>query len=240
MTPPPARAAVLLVHGAGGGAWEWNTWRRVLGAAAFDAVAPDLRPVAAGIAATRLADYVAQVDAALAALPRPRILVGASLGGLLALRCAAPADALVLVNPLPPAPLHDALPVATELPAVVAWGARASLAGTRAALPDASDGEAWFAFRRWRDESGAVLREARAGVAVARPRCPVLVLASSTDSDIACALSLRVANALGAASRVLEGASHVGALFGSHAVAAARETVTWLNVNSAREKFSDV
>ena len=58
------------------------------------------------VAATRLQDYQAQVRAALAALPRPRVLVGASLGGLLALDAAEGADAVVLVNPLPPVPWH--------------------------------------------------------------------------------------------------------------------------------------
>ena len=77
--------AVLLVHGAGGGGWEWNVWRGVWEAAGFRVAAPDLVPVRGDVAATRLQDYQAQVSAALAALPRPRVLVGASLGGLLAL-----------------------------------------------------------------------------------------------------------------------------------------------------------
>ena len=80
--------AVLLVHGAGGGGWEWNVWRGVLEAAGFQVAAPDLVPLRGDVAATRLQDYQAQVRAALAALPRPRVLVGASLGGLLALDAA--------------------------------------------------------------------------------------------------------------------------------------------------------
>jgi hypothetical protein len=233
MTMRRARASVLLVHGAGGGAWEWNTWRRVFAAAGYDASAIDLRPVDGGLAATRLSDYIAQTSAALDALPRPRVLVGASLGGLLAWRCSDAADALVLVNPLPPAPWHAGLPEVAAWPDVVAWGARASLAGTRAALPDSSEGEAFYAYRRWRDESGAVLREAHEGVAVVPPTCPVFVLASSLDTDVPSVLSLQVADAIGADAHVLEGASHVGALFGAHAIAAARETVTWLNVKFA-------
>ena len=60
------------------------------------------------VAATHIEDYQAQVRAALAALPRPRVLVGASLGGLLAAMNAGAADALVLVNPMPPRGLPDA------------------------------------------------------------------------------------------------------------------------------------
>ena len=82
-----ARAA-LFVHGAGGGGWEWNVWRGVFEAAGFHVEAPDLMPARSDVTATRLQDYQAQVRAALAALPRPRVLVGASLGGLLALNAA--------------------------------------------------------------------------------------------------------------------------------------------------------
>src|SRR5688500_5816290 len=97
--PPCALKHAVLVHGAGGGAWEWNVWRAVFAARGIDVVAPDLRPVAAGLAATGFGDYVGQVADALQALPRPRALVGASLGGLLALACQGQTDALVLINP---------------------------------------------------------------------------------------------------------------------------------------------
>jgi pimeloyl-ACP methyl ester carboxylesterase len=225
--------AVLMVHGAGGGGWEFNAWSRVFAAAGWQVRAPDLQPVAQGLAATRLDDYVAQVAAWLADLPRPRALVGASLGGLLALRCAGAVDALVLVNPLPPAPWQARLPAKPRSRPVEAWRARASLAGTRRALPDAGVGEAWFAFRRWRDESGAVLDEARAGVACDRPACPVLVVASRGDIDVPIEASHDVAQWCGADLQVLDHASHVGALLGGHATRAAADAVTWLNVKIA-------
>ena len=47
---------VLLVHGAGGGGWEWNLWRGVFEAADIAVVAPDLQLVAAGLAATGFGD----------------------------------------------------------------------------------------------------------------------------------------------------------------------------------------
>jgi esterase/lipase len=228
-----ARGAVLLLHGAGGGGWEWNTWVRVLDAAGWRACAPDLQAAAGGLAATTLADYAAQARAALDALPRPRVVAGASLGGLLALQCADAADALVLVNPLPPAPWHAQLPALVPSPSVVAWRARASLAGTRAALRDASDGDALYALRRWRDESGAVMDAARAGVAIELPRLPALVLASGDDADVPAATSAQLAHALGADFVELAGASHVGPLLGRDSAAIAARVVTWLNVKFA-------
>ena len=91
-----ARVAVC-VHGAGGGGWEWTIWARVLAARGWRVVAPDLLPAADGLAATALADYRAQVLAWCAQASPSPLLVGASLGGLLALSIAAQANARALV-----------------------------------------------------------------------------------------------------------------------------------------------
>lgn len=223
-----AARAALLVHGAGGGGWEWNLWRGVFEAAGFRVEAPDLMPAAAGLHATRFGDYQAQVGTALEALPRPRVLVGASLGGLLALGAAADADAVVLVNPLPPAPWHADVP-ARDWPDVVHWRRDARLAGTRRALRDTDEATALFAFRHWRDESGAVLREAQRGVAVARPACPVLCMVSDQDDDVPPAVTRAMAEAWGADVLQTLSASHVGPLLGRDAPAIAAQAVEWLN-----------
>lgn len=219
---------VLLMHGAGGGGWEWNLWRGVLAAAGLEVHTPDLQPAAAGLAATGFDDYARQVRSALAALPRPRAVVGASLGGLLALSSADVADAVAAVNPLPPAPWHAGLPP-RAWPEVVPWRRDARLPGTRRALPEADEATALFAFRHWRDESGAVLRQAHAGIAVERPACPVLFVLSRTDEDVPPAHGLAVADAWGAEVLRTISASHVGPLLGRHAPAIAAQAVEWLN-----------
>ncbi|WP_162250330.1 alpha/beta fold hydrolase [Pseudoxanthomonas sp. Root630] len=222
-----ARAA-LLVHGAGGGGWEWNVWRGVFESAGFQVAAPDLMPVRDGWAATRLEDYQAQVRASFAALPRPRVLVGASLGGLLALGAADGADALVMVNPLPPVPWHAGLP-ARDWPDVVPWRRDARLSGTRRALPGGDDATALFAFRHWRDESGAVLRDAQRGVAVVRPACPMVCVVSGHDEDVPPAVTRAMAGAWGAEVLQTVSGSHVGPLLGREAAGIAAQAVEWLN-----------
>lgn len=216
----------VLVHGAGGGAWEWNLWRGVLQARGMAVSTPDLAAGPAGLAATGLEDYAMQVVAALGALPRPRALVGASLGGLLALRCAGLADALVLVNPLPPMPWSDTLPPGEEAD-VVPLRQTARLAGTRRALPDSDDATALFAFRHWRDESGRVLREAR-GARVERPACPMLGIASANDEDVPAELTGALAAAWGAECWLVAG-GHVSPLLGRQAPALAARVVDWLS-----------
>ena len=220
--------AALLVHGAGGGGWEWNVWRGVWEAAGFRVAAPDLVPVRGDVAATRLQDYQAQVRAALAALPRPRVLVGASLGGLLALNAAEGADAVVLVNPLPPVPWHVDMP-ARDWPDVVPWRRAARLSGTREAMPDADDATTLFAFRHWRDESGAVLREAWRGVARERPACPMLCVVSAHDDDVPPSITRAIAEAWGADVLQTVSGSHVGPLLGREAAGIAAQAVEWLN-----------
>jgi hypothetical protein len=59
--------------------------------------------------------------------------------------CADEADALVLVNPLPPLPWSAALP-ARDWPDVVPWSRDARLASTRRALPDSDAATVLFAF----------------------------------------------------------------------------------------------
>jgi pimeloyl-ACP methyl ester carboxylesterase len=226
------RAAMrtVLVHGAGGGGWEWVLWRGVFEAHGIETHAPDLQPAAGGLAVTAWPDYAAQVREACASLERPRALVGASLGGLLAAACADLADALVLVNPLPPAPWASRLP-ATEWPDVVPWARNARLDSTRRALPDADDATALQAFRRWRDESGRVLRGTHAGMSVAAPDCPVLCIASAADDDVPPGLTAELAAAWRASLLRVQGASHVGPLLGRDAGRTAVQAADWLKLH---------
>jgi pimeloyl-ACP methyl ester carboxylesterase len=220
---------VLAVHGAGGGGWEWELWAPVLAARGWHLRAPDLVPGPSGLAGTGFHDYLGQVERAALAVAGPAVLVGASLGGLLVLAASArvrPA-ALVLVNALPPAGVAPGMPP-RPWPPVVPWS-RSPLAGTVADLPDADLASARWAHRRWRDESGAVLGQAQAGIAVARPDCPLLVLAAELDRDVPPALSRALAGYLGGDLAHVAGCGHLGILLGDRAAAAATLVAAWLD-----------
>lgn len=218
---------VLLIHGAGGGGWEWRLWRHVLEARGHRVHTPDLHAAAGGIAATVYADYARQVRRELERLPRPRVLVGASLGGVLALDAADAADALVLVNPLPPAPWHAQLPARTW-PDVVRWEGNARLSSTRRALADADAATAIEAMRHWRDESGAVLRAAHAGLDLPRPTVPTLCIVSQADDDVPPALTRAMADAWSIELLASASTTHVGPLLGAAAAQTARQADDWL------------
>ena len=223
------QATVVCVHGAGGGGWEWGVWARVLAVRGFDVIAPDLHAAEGGIAATTFADYRAQVVSWCGGAGTDIVLIGASLGGLLALAAAHEArpSALVLVNPLPPAgvlsrPLHEAWPD------VVPWASERSLASTRRSMPDADDAACLYALRRWRDESGRALNEARDGIAVELPRCPVLLMASELDAEVPAAAARSLAVRLAADFQSVPRASHVGPLLGRAAADVAARAADWL------------
>jgi len=223
MDEPGKSLRCVMVHGAGGGGWEWALWQRVFAARGWAVLAPDLQAADAGLEATTLEDYLQQVRHWCAG-PAPDLLAGASLGGLIALAVAAEIRprALVLVNPLPP----DGLP-ARSYPARIPWGTQRSLAGTRRSMPDADAAACLHALRRWRDESGAVLNTALQGLAFAKPDCPVLILASEEDEDVPVDRSRQLADSLAATFWRLPQTSHVGPLLGRRAARIAKQIALW-------------
>ena len=207
-----AAPIALAVHGAGGGGWEYTLWRAAFVARGWQFHAPDLVPQTP-LETTRYEDYLEQVRCWVRQL-RPQLLIGASLGGLLALEAAPDltgSDPLLLINPLPPAPLHTQLPT-RAWPARVDWAHRHDLAGTRRAMPLADPASALFAQARWRDESGAVLQAAWAGRSCAPAQRAMTVLTGLLDEDVPPALQQALARHRGARHLELAGAGHLDPL----------------------------
>lgn len=219
-------SSAVLIHGAGGGGWEYARWAPIFTTAGYQVIAHDLQPAAGGLAATTFADYVAQVQAW---LPHegPLTLVGASMGGIIALQVAAaikPA-ALVLINSVPPAGVGTPR-VGKVRPAIVRW-ANGPLAETRAALFDSDEATIQWAWPRWRDESGAVLNQIAAGIAISPPTCPTLVVLSEQDTDIPYQTGLALAAWTKADVLLYHGMSHVGPLLSRRAEEVARTVLAW-------------
>ncbi len=124
---PPGRATkpkILMIHGAFCGPWSLEGLQRKFEAAGYPCKAPALRfhdearpPAALGT--TGLADYAADLADEISALGQPPILVGHSMGGLLAQQLAArvPVRALILLAPSPPWGVPP-----TTLFEIMSWG----------------------------------------------------------------------------------------------------------------------
>lgn len=215
------------MHGAGGGGWEFQLWRGHFEAAGWRVLAPDLKAAAAGLEATTLADYLVPLRRHARQHP-PQLLLGASLGGLLALLLAehCPDAGVVLINPLPPAPLAAQLP-ARDWPARVTWAQRHDLRGTRRALAGADAASVWYANQRWRDDSGAVLREAHAGVALVSAPKRSLLISGTRDDSVPIEVQRALAAQLGAERLELPDADHLDPLLGGSAHRSAQAALAW-------------
>lgn len=215
---------LVLLHGAGGGAWEWRLWRRWFEAHGHAPHCPDFSTEASRVGCT-LDALLERVATELP--PSPRVLVGASFGGLLALLLAERFDCagLVLVNPALPGADVPSTAGAQLKP----WGRLARVGSTRAAMPDAHPLDAGLAFRGWRDFRLGLLREARLRVGGMVPAARCLLIASSEDADVPVALARRWAADHRAELIELQG-SHLGPLLGRGWLEAAEATRHWLHL----------
>jgi len=228
--PVAARTRVaVFVHGAGGGGWEWNAWAPEFRKAGWICVHPDLEPSPKGIAATQFDDYLRQVENwSRLHQPSKLALIGASMGGVLALKASETLhpDAMVLVNSVGPAGIGSRK--VKTWPAVIEW-LKGTLKETQDSMPDGDTESIFFAFKHWRDESGAVLAAISKGVRVTRPTCPLLVILGDQDTDVPNSVGVEMAKRYLADLKVYKGMSHVGPLLGTRAAQVALDTSEWLN-----------
>lgn len=106
-----SKRTLLLIHGMWGGAWCWDVYRPFFEARGYRCVVPTLRhhepeadPPPPELGRTSLLDYVADLEKEVRALDVPPVVVGHSMGGLLAQMLAGRgrAAAAVCLTPAPP------------------------------------------------------------------------------------------------------------------------------------------
>src|ERR1700761_6433990 len=104
---PGSKPKVIMVHGGFCGGWAFDAFRQPFEAAGYACLAPDLRGHGAGsssVAGVSMTDFAKDIAALVEAEPVPPILIGHSMGGLVATMAAARARVrgLILLAPSPP------------------------------------------------------------------------------------------------------------------------------------------
>lgn len=254
-----SKGDVTLLHGAFVGGWIFERFRAHLSHHGWRTHAPDLpfhsselagQPPAAGLARMGLADYREAMRHELARMPTRPVLIGHSLGGLLAQMLAAEdlCRAAILLAPVAP---WGVLPRSMdEVTGALALLLRNNHIADQAVPPDRSIAAAFSmdrlpaalqrdTFARMVPESGRVLQEAilwwldwhaASHVAFHRVRCPLLILTGSDDRITPPSTSRAIARQYRgrAVFRELPGMSHF--LFGEPGEAALFNACTeWLS-----------
>jgi pimeloyl-ACP methyl ester carboxylesterase len=191
MKPP-----ILFIHGAFTRAKRWDPWLSYFRAAGFTCLAPSLPahdpPDMVALGRLTFRDYVDAMIAAHATLDGPPVVIGSSMGGLIAQHVAVETRSagLVLISSAPPwrgGGKLAALQYAFEYAIPIASGR--ALRGNKDAarklvLHDLSPEEQDFFLAIFADESGKAYRTMVTGgapIAQGAVKCPVLVLSAAAD-----------------------------------------------------------
>ncbi|WP_372781891.1 alpha/beta hydrolase [Phenylobacterium sp.] len=244
--------AIVMVHGAFCGGWAFEHFRAPFEAAGFEVLAPDLRGHGAdepseAVIGVSMTDYAADIAKLCAELPEPPVLLGHSMGGLVAQLAARKAKlkALVLLAPSPPwGVAGSSLEEAATAFGVQMMGAFSSGAlqpdnGLMRAysLDRMPKAEREAAVARLRPESARAVRETlnwwldpfmTTSVGPGAIEAPCLVIAGAGDVVHSPGTARATAERLGAAFKTMPGMSHW--LVGEPGWDAVAETVLrWLS-----------
>lgn len=246
--------AIVCVHGAGGGAWEFDMfWKSIFTSQNWPFLAINLIPIDP-IEETSLEDYtnqiIQQTNSFINSLEKnyndvQLVLCGASMGGVLILRIGQilQTKAIICICSTIPkncmtinqygheidVPIYSS---SKEYPPRIHWTGL-PLQDTIDSLPDATLEVCQIAASQWRDESGQVMNTIVKGL-----ECPIDYYASNCynavviplqDLNITPSSQLRLGQALKATIFQYENMSHVGPLLGKNASKVALDILNWLN-----------
>jgi pimeloyl-ACP methyl ester carboxylesterase len=225
------RPPVVLVHGAANSATVWTFWSAALAADGWPAYAIDLRGHGASepmdLSQTSMHDYLADVRGLAEQLGERPIVVGWSMGGLVAMMAAEAglARACVGLAPSTPARVIDervTLRVGTFGPRE--YGIISRDPDTQPAMPDLDREERLVALGSLGHESRYARDERQRGIVVSSLACPLLIVTGTLDRQWP---RERYADLhLPAEHLVAEGASHWGLVLNRRALATLIPAVT--------------
>ena len=222
------RKPLYLLHGELGGSWLWHRFLGYFAPRGWEGHALNLRghywSETIDFAEIDFSTYLADVIAGAEQLPRPPIVIGHGLGGLLAMRLAQarPISALILISPALPAQLLDPPPahMVRLLPAryrreLLGWDG--PIDALQRQNPDLTGADVMRIQHMMGAESGAARRQMLEGVEVDRDEmadAPRLVIGGGLDHWFSEPDSHRLAEWLGADYMSFSDHSHYGLVTG--------------------------
>lgn len=207
-----ARFPAVFIHGTFSRGWHCRHWAERFTAAGYTCLTPSLPghdPTdVQALRRLTLGDYLGALKRTLSSLPQPPVLIGHSMGGLLAqqLAASAPCAALICLAAVPPGPV---LPqpgsivgaAGMVLPMLAGIPFRPSFRAFRMATADLLAGEQREIWESLGYESPRAYRAMILGTratSVGRVECPSLVMSGAEDRLISERLSAALAERLSA------------------------------------------
>ena len=182
------RTPIILVHGAANSAAIWTCWQRALAARGWPSYALDLRGHGASdpadLSATRMEDYAADVASLAAQFARRPVLMGWSMGGLVALMVAATGRAAACVALAPSLPAREVDP-AVELRSgefgPEEYGITDRDPQRQPGMRDLDREERLIALGSLGPESRLARDQRRQGIVIETLPCPLLIVTGTAD-----------------------------------------------------------
>jgi pimeloyl-ACP methyl ester carboxylesterase len=179
---------VVLVHGAANSAVVWTFWQQALAKRGLASHAVDLRgrgkSDAVDLSSTSMADYADDVRGVIAGLDRKPVVMGWSMGGLVAMMVAAPGDAVACVALAPSTPTRardSSMPLRRETFGPELYGITSRDPDDQRAMPDLDREERVIAISSLCNDSQYARDDRKAGIVIESLPCPLLIVTGSAD-----------------------------------------------------------
>jgi pimeloyl-ACP methyl ester carboxylesterase len=181
---------IILVHGSVNAASVWTFWQQALADEGWASYAIDLRghgrSAPLDLSYTSMHDYAADVRALALQFKRPPVIIGWSMGGLVAMMSAADGVASACVALAPSTPAHHRDPNMTLRTGEFGpeeYDIRDRNPDHQRAMPDLDRNERVIALNSLGKESRLARDERQAGIVIESITCPCLIVTGTADTQ---------------------------------------------------------
>jgi len=186
---PSGNPPIVLVHGAANSALVWTFWQEELAACGWASHAIELRGHGSepfDLSRTTMRDYADDVRTAMAGLEAAPVVMGWSMGGLVAMMAAAQGGAITCVALAPSTParaIDPLVPLREGEFGPEEYGITSTAPAHQRAMPDLDIEERKIALASLWKESRLARDERKRGIVIAPLPCPLLIVTGGADAQ---------------------------------------------------------